>query len=251
MSKVVAIAGSRGGVGSTTTAINLAIALASYTRDVSLVDANLQNPHIGLHLGASQLPIHLNHVLNGEHNILNSVYRHKSGVKIIPASLKLSDSSASLKDLRNHLRYLSSDLILLDVASGINEHSRQAISASDEVLIITTPEITSVSDSIRTIKLSRSLGKPIRGVVLSRSGSRHAMPSANVEHLLGYRIIAEIPEDIHVNMSLSKRSAVVDSFPDSPASVAYRKLAANLTNQPYREEYSHWLENLAKSLGFY
>ncbi len=251
MSRVVAIAGSKGGVGSTTTAVNLAAALTYFTRDVSLVDANLSNPHVGVHLGAPHVPINLNHVMRGDHHILNASYSHRSGARIIPASIKLEDSrNSSLKDLRSHLNGLKSDLILLDVAAGVSEHAEHGIAAADEVLLVVNPEITSITDGLRTLKLSRKLAKPIRGVVLSRTGSPADLSRQNVEQILGYRVISEIPEDNHVRMSLHRKQAVVDSYPNSPSAMAYRKLAADLTGQKLPEDNLSWVERLMQSLGF-
>ena len=94
MTKIITITSGKGGVGKTTTAINLAAALNSFGKEVILVDANLSTPNVGLHFGAPIVPITLNHVLNGKAEIADAIYEHASGTKIMPSSL-------SVKDLRN------------------------------------------------------------------------------------------------------------------------------------------------------
>src|SRR3989339_136057 len=91
MAKIYAIASGKGGVGKTTSAINLGAALNKFKEDVIVVDANLTTPNIGLYLGAPIVPINLNHVLQGKADIEEAIYEHESGTKIIPSSLSLRD----------------------------------------------------------------------------------------------------------------------------------------------------------------
>jgi len=63
MSRLITITSGKGGVGKTTTTINLGVALQSLGKRVIIVDANLSTPNVGLHLGAPIVPISLNHVL--------------------------------------------------------------------------------------------------------------------------------------------------------------------------------------------
>src|SRR3989338_8055195 len=97
MTRVITITSGKGGVGKTTSAINIGAALNYLGKDVIVVDANLTTPNIGLHLGAPIVPVSLNHVLSGKAKISDALYEHESGLKIIPSSL-------SIKELRqlNH-----------------------------------------------------------------------------------------------------------------------------------------------------
>ena len=70
MSKLITITSGKGGVGKTTTAINLGAALNAFGKDVVVLDANLTTPNVGLHLGAPLVPVSLNHVLSGKANII-------------------------------------------------------------------------------------------------------------------------------------------------------------------------------------
>ena len=91
MAKIIVINSGKGGVGKTTTAINLGAGLNSLSKNVVVVDANLNTPNVGIHLGAPIVPITLNHVLKGKADIEDAVYEHSSGTKIIPSSLSIKE----------------------------------------------------------------------------------------------------------------------------------------------------------------
>ena len=91
MTKVITITSGKGGVGKSTTAINIGAALNFFGKEVIIVDANLTTPNVGLHLGAPIVPVSLNHVLLGKAEIADAIYEHESGTRIIPSSLSVRE----------------------------------------------------------------------------------------------------------------------------------------------------------------
>ena len=63
MAKIIVITSGKGGVGKTTTAINLGAAINYFGKDVSVIDCNLSTPNVGIHLGSPEVPVNLNHFL--------------------------------------------------------------------------------------------------------------------------------------------------------------------------------------------
>ncbi|MDP1728654.1 MAG: cell division ATPase MinD [archaeon] len=228
MPKILAIAGSKGGVGKTSTALNLGFSLTKLGKDVTVVDCNLHTPNIGIHLGAPQVPIHLNHVLQDKNHISEAVYKHKNGTKIIPASLKFKDAETNLDNLRFHLNQLESDIIILDSAAGLHGNALNVIKASDEVFIVVNPELPAVSDALKTVSLAKSYGKKIAGIIVTRTGNKEDLTKSNVESILGCKVIMNIPEDENFRKALRKREPIVMTHPESEASLAYQKLASDL-----------------------
>src|SRR3989338_4734544 len=100
MTKFIAIASGKGGVGKTTTALNLGTALSNFGKDVVVVDANLSTPHISLHLGSPKLRVTLNDSLKGIVNIKDTAYLHPSGVRIIPSSIALEEHDKKDADMQ-------------------------------------------------------------------------------------------------------------------------------------------------------
>ena len=66
MNKIIVITSGKGGVGKTTTAINLGAAMNYFGKDVLIIDGNLSTPNVGIHLNSPEVPINLNHVLLGK-----------------------------------------------------------------------------------------------------------------------------------------------------------------------------------------
>src|SRR3989344_4982865 len=92
MAKVYAVLSGKGGVGKTTSTINLGACLNHLGEDVIIIDGNLTTPNIGIHLGAPIVPITINHVLNNRAKLEEAIYEHESGTKIMPASLSLRET---------------------------------------------------------------------------------------------------------------------------------------------------------------
>src|SRR3989344_1403655 len=171
MTRVYAIISGKGGVGKTTSTINLGVSLNQLGEQVIIVDGNLTTSNIGIHLGAPIVPITLNHVLSGQAKIEDAIYEHESGTKIIPASLSLKETTDidynKLSEISKKLKKIT-DHVLIDAAAGLGEEAKATIAAADEIIIITNPEMSAVTDALKTIKLAEEMNKIIKGVIINR-----------------------------------------------------------------------------------
>jgi septum site-determining protein MinD len=238
MTRIITILSGKGGVGKTTLVANIGTSLASMGKDVTIFDANLTTPNLGLHLGIPLFPVTLHDVLKGTANIKDAVYWHDSGLKIVPAGLSLKDLRGSdARELPNALLDLlgSTDIILLDAAAGLGRETMAAIEASDEILLVTNPDLPSVTDALKAAKLAEQMGSKITGVVINRrSGRDHEMKTYEVESMLeGIPVLSEVPEDLAVQRSIAKRIPVVQNYPNSAASQEIKRLAAQLIGREY------------------
>ena len=240
MAKLITITSGKGGVGKTTTAINLGAALNAFGKEVIVLDANLTTPNIGLHLGAPIVPISLNHVLLGKAKISDALYEHESGMKIIPSSLSVRElrrlNHGKLKEVGKKLRKMA-DYIIYDSAAGLGEEAIAAMESGDELIIVTNPEIPAVTDGLKASKVIEGLGKEVRGVIITRvKGLKTEMPIANVKDMLELPILGVVPEDKNMQSSLVLKDALMHTHPKSKASRAYRQIAARIIgNTSYKE----------------
>lgn len=233
MALVASVSSSKGGSGKSTTSINLGVALAKLGKDVTVVDTNISTPYLSMYLGAPKVPVTLHHVLRGNASIKEATYRHASGAKIVPGSVNMQDvSDINLESLKDHLPELKSDIIVLDGAPGLDREAQASIKVADQVFIVTTPELPSVAQSLKTVRYSQSCKKPVHGVIMTRVGHDLDMKRADIETILEHPVVGIIPEDVHIKRALVKREPVVHVFPQAPSSVAYQALAAAFVGHP-------------------
>jgi len=249
MTKLITIASGKGGVGKTTTAINLGAAINGLGKEVIILDANLTTPNIGLHLGAPIVPVNLNHVLNGKAKIDDAIYEHGSGTKIVPSSLSIKElgnlNHKKLKDVGKKLRKMA-DYVIYDSAAGLGEEAVAAMESADELILVTNPEIPAVTDALKASKLAYQLGIPVRGIVVTRkNGIKGEMPVENIADMLELPILGVIPEDKVIKQSVLLKDALVHTHPRSRAARAYRKLAADIIGKEnYKDPYNNFWDNL-------
>ncbi|MEK6894488.1 MAG: cell division ATPase MinD [Nanoarchaeota archaeon] len=236
---IITVTSGKGGVGKTTTTINLGAALNALNKEVIIVDANLTTPNVGLHLGAPIVPVNLNHVMSGKAKVSDAIYEHDSGTKVIPSSLSVKElrkiNHDKLKDVAKKLRGMA-DFVLLDSAAGLGNEATASIEAADELVIVTNPEITAVTDALKTIKLAQELGKKIRGVIVTRvSGNQHEMSITNIKEMLDMPILGVVPEDKKVLASLRHKDAVIHMYPYTKSALAYKRIAAKIAGVNYKD----------------
>jgi len=250
MGKVYVIVSGKGGTGKTTSTINLGAALVKFKDDVTIVDANLTTPNLSLYLGAPIVPVSLAHVLQKKANIEDAIYEHHSGMKVVPSSLSLKDlkkiNYGLLADTLKSLRKLSNHVIL-DSAAGLGDEAVAPMSVADEVIVVVNPNILSVTDALKTIKIAEELNKKIRGVIITRvTYDKSEMSIQSIQEMLEVPILGVIPEDKAVHQSLSKRCPVIHSHPRSQASRAYMDVAAKIVGKKRKKGF---FEKFLRSLG--
>ena len=235
MTRFVGILSGKGGVAKTTTTVNLGAAFNYFGRDVTVVDGNLSTPNLGLHLGIPVVPISLHDALKGKHSIVESMYKHGSGLKVIPASLSLLDlkdvAPSKLSKVLPSLDGLT-DIVLIDGAPGLGSEAMAVIKSVDEIIIITNPEMPAVTDALKSVKVARDRGKEVKGVIVTRHrNASYEMPLSSIKSMLETPIIGVIPEDKAVKESVMKRDAVVHTHPRSKVAKKYHEIARKVAGE--------------------
>jgi septum site-determining protein MinD len=235
MAKYISVISGKGGVGKTTASLNLASAMKSFGRNVIVVDGNISSPNLALHLGRTNFETTINDVLRGKKGILEAIHEEK-GLKIVPASISLEDLknvdlskfSEVLQDLE-----LDSDIIIIDSSCGITEETLHILHSCDEAIIITNPDLASLTEALRTLTLAQELGKTITGVVVTKhKGRRSLISQHNIEAMLEVPLLAIIPDDKELEKAVMRGEPLVQTHPKRKSSKAYIELAARLLNEP-------------------
>jgi len=232
MKKIIVIASGKGGVGKTTTAINLGTAMKYFNHDVLIIDANMSTPNVGIHLNSPEVPINLNHILQKKAHPYEAVYTHESGIKIIPSSLSVKElkklKMEKLKDFKKEFQNLA-DIVILDCSAGLGKEAMSAIEMADEIILVSNPEMPAITDALKTIKVAEGIKKPIKGIIITRVRKNdYELSPETVKEMLEIPILGMIPEDILVQDALRKKNPLVWVHPKSKSARAYKEIAAGI-----------------------
>lgn len=235
MARIITIASGKGGVGKTTLTANLGIALAKTGKRVLLIDADVAMANLSLLLGMQSSPITLHDVLLGEAVVQDAIYDGPSNMKFIPSGLSLeSYKRVDSERLETIVHSLSNDFdfILLDAAAGIEKNVLSALSASNEVLLITMPNSPSIADVLKTKMVAQRLGaKPVGVIVNFVRNEKGEISKEDIMKIMELPVYGIIPYDDEIRKSFmqQKVSPVMVRKPTSPAAVAISVTASKLT----------------------
>jgi len=237
MVRSIGVVSAKGGVGKTITTINISAALMQMGKDVIAVDADIKASGLGLQLGMFHFPLTLNDVLEKKTNILEAMYIHSSGMRVIPASLCLRNTKISR--LGGVLNDPSMDerIVMVDAPPGMENNSQAVIKACGEAVVVTTPELPSVADVMKSIAAARRSRCKILGIVVNRYKKRcsEQINPKEIESACGIPVIGIVPEDKIMSKSIFRGVPGMFLNPYSGAAIAYKRIAARLTGEEYAE----------------
>jgi len=236
---VISISSGKGGVGKSTLALNLGVELKRAGHRVVVVDADLGTAN--LHLMAGIRPGRtLHHVISGECPIEDIILQVIGGPDIICGSsgiLELANMNRQKRELLlselARLEHLY-DVILVDTAAGVAASVIDFVSSSDFALVVTSPEVTSITDAYAVIKLAVEHDRDCRlGLVANRvrSVSEGASVLGRISKCATRFLLKPVLElgfiweDSNVRRAVNAGCPLAIQHPDSRASLAIRKLA--------------------------
>ncbi len=229
---VYAIASGKGGVGKTTTTVNLGTALAEAGERVAIVDTDLGMANLAGFVSLSPDSTTLHDVLAGVASTDDATYQLADNIVAIPSGTSLDEyaetSPEGLREVVDDLRD-QFDYVFLDVGAGISHETVLPLGLADAVVLVSTPEPAAVHDTKKTIELTERAGGDIAGLVLTRTRSGSDISHDDLADRLEVPLLGTIPEDAAARESVYAGTPLVVYDPDGPAAVAYRQLTAELT----------------------
>jgi len=230
----------KGGVGKSMIASNLAVSLSIDTgARVALVDLDLQYGDAGVmmqvdkHLTSIEDLAQLGEVVDGD--VLQEVLATGPSdvhVLLAPASPELADL-VTTANLRGILRELGKthDYIVVDAPAHLEERTLEAIEQADQILLVTAFNVTTVKSTRVALKLFQSLGVELDriAIVLNQIRQKVTFARAEIEQLLRFRVLVQLPFDPRVDESIDTGQPLVMREPRSEMSKQFRALVDYLT----------------------
>ncbi|WP_226480466.1 cell division ATPase MinD [Natrinema amylolyticum] len=229
---VYAIASGKGGVGKTTTTVNLGTALSEAGERVAIVDADLGMANLAGFVSLTPDSTTLHDVLAGDASIDDATYRLADNIVAVPSGTNLDEyAETSPEGLREVIEKLRSqfDYVFLDVGAGISHETVLPLGLADAVVLVSTPEPAAVHDTKKTIELTDRSGGEVAGLVLTRTRPDGDVSHDEIADRLEVPLLGAIPEDPAARDSVYAGTPLVVFEPQGPAAVAYRRLATELT----------------------
>ncbi|WAM32120.1 MinD/ParA family protein [Caldicellulosiruptor naganoensis] len=265
-SRVVTITSGKGGVGKTNLTVNLAIALKKLGINVLIIDADLGLSNVEVLLGTSP-KYTVKDVLEGKREIMSIVEEGPNGIKFISGGSGIVDL-ANLDEERL-LRLIECaetinkyfDIVLVDTGAGISKNVMEFVMMSDEVIVITTPEPTSITDAYAIIKaiIVRDFDHKIYILVNRVQNSKEAEEifyrlSGVIKRFLQREVqyIGYIEENVIVSKSVIKQVPFMISYEKSSVSKQVESIAKKLVydtdtlEKDSQRGFARFIENIIK-----
>ncbi len=246
--KVLAITSGKGGVGKTFVSANLAAALAKRGYKVLVLDADLGLANLDVVLNLFP-KITLHDVFTGKAKLEEAILSAPGGFSVLLAGSGLVEYSRLTLEVRNEFLNVVNnlvpkyDVVLLDTGAGISDVVLFAVSLASEVLMVATPEPTSLTDAYATIKVlvGQQQRKQVRMIVnqAARAGAGQAITrqlqqvldrfvASDPNHPIQLLHLGDIPVDPEVRQAIMRRQLLMQNTPGCPAGQAISQLAGAL-----------------------
>jgi len=240
----IAVGSGKGGVGKSTVAVNVAVALAQSGARVGLMDADIYGPNVPTMLGIEKLPPPSKQKIMPakayDIEVISMGLLVKPGQPLIWRGPMLN---SAIRQFLSDVEWSELDYLIIDLPPGTGDAAlslAQALPLSGAV-IVTLPQLVSLEDATRGLNMFRSLEVPILGVVENMSflelpdgsqmdifgsgGGEQLAQSSNVPFL------GKVPIDQNVRIGGDSGKPIMVTHPDSPVAISLRGIAENLAAQ--------------------
>ncbi|MDE6182529.1 MAG: MinD/ParA family protein [Eubacteriales bacterium] len=261
--RVITISSGKGGVGKTNFSINLAIYFASLKKRVVVIDADFGLANVEVLLGSRPI-YNFYHIIKGEKSISEVMVDTKYGIKFISGGNGLKELSninnTEIKYFIEQFDYLDKlfDIIIIDTGAGISRSVTNFIMASDESIVVTTPEPTAFTDAYTLIKIIKEQNKDINAlklVVNKADDKNEADRLFNKMYNISNKFLnielenaGYILSDLDLIKAVKQQKPAILLYPESKFSKSIKTIGNNILKQKSDEQNNEGVKGFMKKL---
>lgn len=245
--RFLSVTSGKGGVGKSNFSLNFSLALQRLGMKVLVLDADIGMANIDVLMGTTS-KYNLYHLIKNEKTIWDIISIGPEGLHYIAGGSGLLDlvrlTEQEIDRFGREILKLQGqyDYIIFDTGAGLSKETAQFITASDETIVVTTPEPTSITDAYALIKMVNSIEPDVNfRLVVNRSSDQQEgeMTANNIGSVTKRFLNIEVPvlgyifDDSHVSKAVKKQVPLLMIFPDSEASQGIMTIAKDFLNIPH------------------
>ena len=248
--RVIAVSSGKGGVGKTNMSINIAIAYSQLGKKVLVMDADLGLANVNVAMGI--IPkYNLYHLIRQKKKMQDIIINTDFGIQIVAGASGFSKiANLSDEEREDFIEEISKmdavDIIVIDTSAGVSSNVLDFIAASDDVIIVTTPEPTAITDAYGIIKIiateieNMNLGiklivNRVKSVTEGKKVAERVINIASQFLNLKVDYLGYVYDDIQVSQAILKQKPFIIIDPDSKASICIKHIVSRLEKVEYKE----------------
>ncbi|MDQ0113094.1 MinD/ParA family protein [Paenibacillus harenae] len=247
--RIVTVTSGKGGVGKSNFSLNFAIMLRRLGQKVLVFDADIGMANIDVLMGVTS-PYSLYHLLKQEKTIWDIIQLGPEGLHFIAGGSGFSDllnlTAEQLDGFAGQIDKLHGqyDVILFDTGAGLSKETVKFIAASQETIVVTTPEPTSITDAYALIKMvnGMDINVPFKLIVNRATDYREGRQTADKINLVSKQFLrielpslGIVPDDSNVSKAVKRQIPFTVAYPSSEASSAIERIAKQFLEMPKAE----------------
>ena len=235
---VISLIALKGGVGKTTCTVSLGSSLAyTFNKKVLLIDANLSAPSLGFYFNIIKPQHTLQDVLQKKIRVEQAIHEHDKNLHLIPAALS-QNKITHIQTLKQTIMRIKKyyDIILIDSAPSLGQELLATLTASNTAYIVTTPDVPSLSTTLRLMQFMKKKQTLIGGIIINKTKkAQYELTKQEIEKTTDALITTTIPYDTRIEIAMHYAKPIHALYPQSPAAIAYNCLAAHILDEEYTD----------------